>query len=427
MSCQEQQPEHAASENPVRFGWESGGPTASRRTTARRNLVRNQRKIAAGRGTQLPILLVYGIDPSWSETERKEADRESRRLGYALRRQGHSVNLLPVYGRNLRAALSPYNPSNVVVFNWCEGIPGLNRSEALVAKTLERLRFTYTGAPSKTLSLSYDKARVKRRLESRGIPTPKWKLLTSPDVAGWDRYPAIVKPAREHCSIGVDRGAVVSNPEELRQRVQFVLETHQQPALVEDFIDGPEFHVPIWGSDELEMLPPVEMDFSYFDDYHERLCSYDAKFTPESKEYQKIKSYVPARLSPEEMSKLEEVSKAAYRALECRDYGRIDVRVRDGVFYVIDVNPNADISADASLAVAAAKAGYCYGKMGSRVVEFAVRRHQQRLGDADIIPAAMPACAMRNEEKTSDKDSESSPPPVAAQEGRDLGGKEGRV
>lgn len=427
MSIQEQQPEHAASETPVRFGWDTRGAMPSQRTVARRNLVRKSKKVAVGARAELPIVLVYGIDPSWSETERKEADRESRRLGYALRRQGHSVNLLPVCGSNLRAALSTYNPSNVVVFNWCEGIPGLDRSEALVAKTLERLRFTYTGAPAKTISLSYDKARVKRRLESRGIPTPKWKLLTSPEIAGWDRYPAIVKPAREHCSIGVDRGAVVSNAEELLQRVKFVLETHRQPALVEDFIDGPEFHVPIWGSDELEMLPPVEMDFSCFDDYHERLCSYDAKFTPESREYQKIRSYVPARLNPDEMARLEEVSKAAYRALECRDYGRIDVRLRDGVFYVIDVNPNADISADASLALAAAKAGYCYGKMGSRVVEFAVRRHRQRSEQQNVIPAAVPACAMRIKEGDARGESESSSPPVAAQEGSDLGGEQGRV
>ncbi len=425
MSFQEQQPEHAASEVPVHFGWETRKASPSRRTVARRNLVRSARKIALGAPAELPILLVYGIDPSWSETERKEADRESRRLGYALRRQGHSVNLLPVCGPNLRAALSTYDPANVVVFNWCEGIPGLDRSEALVAKTLERLRFTYTGAPSKTLSLSYDKARVKRRLESRGIPTPKWKLLTTPDDGGWEQYPAIVKLAREHCSIGVDRGAVVSNAEELRQRVKFVLETYQQPALVEDFIDGPEFHVPIWGSDELEMLPPVEMDFSYFDDYHERLCSYDAKFTPESRAYQKIKSHVPARLSPEEMAKLEEVSKAAYRALGCRDYGRIDVRCRDGVFYVIDVNPNADISADASLALAAAKAGYCYGKMGSRVVEFALRRHLA--AQQSSTPTAVPTSAVQPQDGISSQKSEPSAPPVAAQEGRELSDQQSRV
>ena len=328
---------------------------------------------------ELPVLLVYGVDPSWSAAEQEEADRETRRLGCALRRQGYSVSLVPVHNSDLRGALSAYNPLEVLVFNWCEALPGLNRSEALAAKTLELLRFTYTGATPRTLALSYDKGRVKRRLEARGISTPKWRLLTDTDTTGWDCFPAIVKPAHEHCSTGVDQGAVVSDATELQQRTAYVLDTLHQPALVEDFIDGREFHVPLWGNREPEMLPPVEMDFSYFDDIHDRLCSHEAKFVPESRAYQKIKSFVPARLTPEEMAQLEAVSKAAYLALECRDYGRIDVRMRDGVFYVIDINPNADISADASVALAAGKAGYCYGKLGSRVLEFAAARHPQNL------------------------------------------------
>jgi len=328
---------------------------------------------------ELPVLLIYDIDPSWTPAERETADRESRRLGFAMRRQGHSVSFLPVCHADLRGVLSAYEPRGVLVFNWCEGVPGIQRSEPLVAETLESLRFTYTGAPSRTLKLSYDKARVKRRLESRGVPTPRWKVLRSPDATGWDCFPAIVKPSREHCSIGVDCGAVVSDAAELEQRAAYVIETLHQPALVEDFIDGREFHVPLWGNQDLEMLPPVEMDFSGFDDIHNRLCSFDAKFDPESEAYQKIKSYVPARLTEEEMAALEAASKAAYRALDCRDYGRVDVRLRDGVFYVLDVNPNADISADASLALAAGKAGYSYGAMGSRVLEYAAQRHPQNL------------------------------------------------
>lgn len=328
---------------------------------------------------ELPVLLIYGSDPSWTPAEREAADRESRRLGYAMRRQGHSVRIVPVRDSDLHAILAEYEPREVVVFNWCEGLPGIERSDAAVAETLEKLQFTYTGSSPETLELSCDKPRVKRLLDSQGIPTPRWQVLESPNADGWNVFPAIVKPAWEHCSIGLDAGAVVSDRAELEKRVAYVLETHCQPALVEDFIDGPEFHVPLWGNQDVEILPPVERDFSALDDMHKRLCSYDAKFVPESEAYQKIKSYVPARLSEEEMARLRAVAIAAYRALECRDYGRIDVRLRDGAFYVIDVNPNADISADASIALAAGKAGYCYGAMGSRVLRFAAERHAQNL------------------------------------------------
>lgn len=328
---------------------------------------------------KIPVLLIYDIDPSWTPEERQAADRECRRLAFAMRRQGNSVAILPIYDADLRAVLSAYEPGKVLVFNWCEGLPGVQRSEAAVAETLESLKFTYTGASAQSLKQCYDKAHVKRLLEARGIPTPRWQILDAPVADGWDIFPAIVKPAHEHCSLGVDAGAVVSTPADLCQRVAYVVETFQQPAMVEDFIDGPEFHVSLWGNEEVEMLPPVEMDFSAFDDIRNRLCSYDSKFEPESVAYRKIKCFVPARLTDEQTACLEVVAKAAYEALDCRDYGRIDIRLRDDVFYVLDVNPNADISAEASLALAAAKAGYCYGAMGRRVVELAAQRHPQNL------------------------------------------------
>jgi D-alanine-D-alanine ligase len=327
---------------------------------------------------RFPVLLIYDVDPTWSELEQEEARRACRRLGYAMRRWGHSVRFLPVTAPDLPSILAAYDPRDVIVFNWCEGLPGLERSEAWVAETLERLRFTYTGASSDVLKRCYDKPQVKRTLQSQGVPTPKWKLFQSPTEGGWNCFPAIVKPACEHCSFGIDSGAVVVDPTQLSQRVSYVLDTFQQPAIVEDFVDGREFHVPIWGNDQLEMLPPVEIDFSALDNLCDRLCSYDSKFIPESTAYRKIKSWAPARLSAEEMSQLEAASKAAYKSLDCRDYGRIDVRLRDGVFYVLDVNPNADIGFDASLAMSAGKAGYCYGAMGSRMLEFALERHPHR-------------------------------------------------
>ncbi|NLS94214.1 MAG: hypothetical protein GXX96_18795 [Planctomycetaceae bacterium] len=327
----------------------------------------------------IPILLIYDIDPTWTSREREDAHRDCRRVGFAMRRHGHSVSFLPVCDPDLSAALSEYDPQDVLVFNWCESIPGITRSEVTVAETLERLCFTYTGASPEALELSYEKARVKEILESHGVPTPRWKLFDSPREGGWSCFPAIVKPAREHCSHGVDPGAVVTGASELRDRVAYVVDTFQQPALVEDFIDGREFHVPLWGNEHVELLPPVEMDFSAFDDIHNRLCSCDAKFVPQSEAYRRIKSFVPARLTEKEMAEIETTAKITYEAIGCRDYGRIDIRLRDGVFYVLDVNPNADISSDASLALSASKAGYSYGAMASRILRLAARRHCQNL------------------------------------------------
>jgi D-alanine-D-alanine ligase len=123
------------------------------------------------------------------------------------------------------------------------------------------------------------------------------------------------------------------------------------------------------------MLPPAEMDFSAFSDVHDRLCTYEAKFIPGSVHYENIRTVFPSTLNAGELTELERVCMAAYKAIGCRDYGRIDVRLRDGSFYVLDINPNPDISEDASMASAAEHAGHSHGDMATYLVSLAAKRH----------------------------------------------------
>jgi len=157
--------------------------------------------------------------------------------------------------------------------------------------------------------------------------------------------------------------------------VRYIIEKYQQPALVEDFIDGRELHVTIWGNGSIAMLPPAEMEFSFFTDEHDRLCTYESKFVPESEQYQKIQTILPAPLNDEERRCVESLCKSTYRVSGCRDYARIDMRFRDGIMYVIDVNPNSDISPDTSTILAAELEGYSYGEFGARIIRLAAKRH----------------------------------------------------
>ncbi len=334
----------------------------------------------SGPRAQPAVLLLYGVSPEWEPAEQLEVLRASRRLGLAISRRGRRVELLEIRGDHLAEALAPYDPEQVVVLNWCEAIPGTAGSEADVVDVLEGLDFVFTGATAEAIRFSYDKPRVRELLAEHGVSVPRGALFWSADQDTWDVFPAIVKPAWEHCSTGVDRDSVVLDPDELAARVEHVLDTYGQPALVEDFIDGREFHVPLWGNDEVEVLPPVEMDFSAFRDVRDRLCSYESKFSPDSVAYRKIRTRIPARLSAGEREELEAACRLAYRLVGCRDYGRIDVRERNGRMFVLDVNPNADISADASIALSAQRAGYCYGAAFSRVVAMAAERRHRRGG-----------------------------------------------
>lgn len=329
----------------------------------------------AFKNNELPVLMVYDMDSAWASHEIAETVGETCRLIAGLRRVGHSVIPLPVTDANLAGQLERFDPAKYIVFNWCEGFPGVDHSDDAVAHTLDSLQFTYTGASGEVLALSRDKRKVKELLCAQNLPTPAWQIVPVKKTPDWSVFPAIVKPADEHCSLGVTSKSVVLNQTELKEQVEAVHQRFHQSALIEEFIDGREFHVTLWGNGAIEMLPPAEMDFSDCKEIQERLCSYDSKFIPSSESYQRIQSLIPAPLAEAEKQELERICAAGYRALGCRDYARLDLRLRDGIFYVLDINPNSDISKDASFGCAAKVAGYSYGAMGSRIVQLAAHRH----------------------------------------------------
>lgn len=327
------------------------------------------------RRTDIPVLMLHDIDPAWDLSEQATACEAADKLKTGLHNEGHPVVDVPVFNESLAETLQAYHPHDYVVFNWCEGLPGLPRSENRVAQILEECNFAYTGACSDVLAFSWDKAATKNLLNKNGIPTPAGMIITSKNINTWSRFPAIVKPAYEHCSFGITEDAVVTTTSELRERVAFVRKNFRQPALVENFIDGREFHVTLWGNGKIHALPPAEMDFGAFKDIKDRLCTFDSKFSPGSSHYENIVVRIPADLDDEELALLNRTAIAAYQAIGCRDFARIDLRLLNGVYYVLDINPNADFSPDTSSIYAAEAAGLSYGAIASCLVNLAALRH----------------------------------------------------
>lgn len=335
---------------------------------------------------QMPVVVLSNVEPDWTEKDREETAALVENLACALERAGHRVSTVLVDEDDIPKKMAPYRGCDCIVFNWCESIPGVRHSEHLVARCLEDMGFTYTGADARTLEISQDKRLVKEILGRVGVPVPAFKIFDRAGKDEWTRFPAIVKAAFEHCSEGITPQSVVMTRAELHERVAFILDTYCQPAIVEDFIDGREFHVSLWGNGTVTMLPPAEMDFSAFPDIHDRLCTHDSKCVPGSIHYEKIQTLLPAPLAGDELVELQRVCRLAYNAVGCRDYARLDVRVRDGIFYVLDVNPNADISADASMACAAEAAGFPYHAMVSTIVGLAAARHPSLKLERDELP-----------------------------------------
>jgi D-alanine-D-alanine ligase len=277
-----------------------------------------------------------------------------------------------------------------VVFNLCESLRGDNRFEALVPMLLEFEGLVYTGSPPTTLLTALHKDRTKQLLIGAGVPTPRSVTMTSSDAALAQhlRYPLFVKPTREDASVGIAAASVVRNPAELVARVRHVLMHYNQPALVEEFIDGPEINASILERPGMtpEVLPLHEIDFSDMPADRPKIVSFDAKWVEDSPEYHGTRP-VPCVMDESVQARVREVALAAFRAAGLRDYGRVDVRVaNDGTPFVIDINPNCDLSSQGGGFVRAARAaGMSYPDLILRLLGLAIERRK----DADTIPLSV--------------------------------------
>ncbi|MDF1558885.1 MAG: hypothetical protein P1P83_01630 [Bacteroidales bacterium] len=323
----------------------------------------------------MKVVILYDIDLGWNSLEISSARSSAGELCKALREEGIETISEELNNTGLAQVLDRYTPDDTLLFNLCETLPGIPESESKVIRTIEEKGFSYTGNIPDVIDLSYEKQQVKVVLASFDIKTPYGKILTPEEAEGWNLFPAIVKPSREHCSLTISEDSIVNDTVSLRKQIAVVNNELKQPALVEDFIDGREFHVSIWGNGRPEMLPPAEMDFSYFDEARDRLCNYDSKFIPGSKHYERIETLMPAPLDESELKNLEDVVIKAWKGLGCRDYARFDLRLRDQQFYLLDFNPNNDISIDTSFAMAAEIHGYSYGALARKIVSMAANRH----------------------------------------------------
>jgi len=270
------------------------------------------------------------------------------------------------------------NPPDVV-FNLIEGFHDDADLEPAVAGFLDLYRIAYTGAPPIALANCRRKGLMKQLLLANGVPTPKFLQLWKPKIAVRHglHYPLIIKPAREDASAGVDERSVVYDRSELLAQLTRVFEEFDPPILVEEFIEGREFHVGIVGNDEPEVLPPLEYDFSEMPEDQPNVISYAAKWDPLAEVFHRVAARCPADISKRLAKKVEEVSLRAYRVSGCRDYARLDLRVSaSNQVYVLEVNPNPDLTEGVSFMHSAEEAGYTFNKMLRKIAELALeRRH----------------------------------------------------
>jgi D-alanine-D-alanine ligase len=353
------------------------------------------------------VIVIFNRDFEGAEADPENKAREDIKgiadhVAELLARDGFVSDKLGVTGDVFAAVegIKAFAPD--AVFNLCESIGGDNRFEPLLPLLLDREGIAYTGSGPLTLSIALHKHKAKEILRARGVPTPEAIHLTTPDVSGVTiPFPLIVKPAREDASVGICSDSVVHDRAALRRRVTHILSHYRQPALVERYIEGREIYVSMLGrpTGAPQIFPFYEIDFSLMPADRPRIVSFEGKWVEGSDEFVGTKPVLCEGLSPETYARITEVAHRAFEAMELRDYGRLDVRLATsgpdaGTPFVIDVNPNCDLSDEAGgYAKAARAAGLGYDEVIRRIVELALLRRQH----ADTIPLAPRSRAARRD------------------------------
>lgn len=265
-----------------------------------------------------------------------------------------------------------------LVFNFCESIEGNSYQEMNVAGLYELLRVRYTGSGPLTLGSCLNKVRTKEILNFHKVNVPSFRVFNSPDEVARKKlnFPVIAKPIHEDASIGITNSSVIYDRDHLQVLLTEMIKKFAQPILVEQYVEGREFNVAIVGNEELVALPVSEIDFSSMPDGYHHIVSYEAKWMPDSVEYKSTVPVCPAKISQRQQQKIQHTAIRAYEAMGCRDYARVDMRVdKSGRVYVLEVNPNPDLSPNGSgFARSANSFGWTYGQLINNIVESAFKR-----------------------------------------------------
>ena len=315
-------------------------------------------------------------DPEFLGLTKEGRGEMEGHVAAALRQLGHTVHVLPFGPDALHAAQALSAAGADLVFNLTERIEGDRRKDAHVAAVLELLGLPYTGTGLTGLVLCRDKALCKRILTHHRIRVPRFGAVPpgrKPPPAGL-RYPAVVKPLYEDGSDGISLASLVHTPAELQERILLIHERMHEPAICEEYIEGRELYVGLLGHPTPRALPAWELEFGKVEEGGPAIATARVKWDAAYRRKWGIR-YRCADLPPDLEKKVARTSRRIFEALHLRDYARVDLRLTpDSEIVCLEANPNPDLSNDAELALAAAKAGIEYSQLIDRIAKLALRR-----------------------------------------------------
>jgi D-alanine-D-alanine ligase len=309
------------------------------------------------------VINVFGM-----QNKEKYNPKTVKRVATALESGGHNVAVIDG-NMHVVESLEHFMPRVLdgermgMVFNMAYGIQGESRYTH-IPSMLEMLGIPYVGSSPSGHALALDKIITKIIMQKHQIPTPDfWAFSAADEDMSTVTYPAIVKPKMEAVSFGL---RIVHEPEELKEAVAYITAQFQQQALVEQFIPGREFAVGLLGNNPVEAFPILEIE----------LETPDSIQTVEDKKYKPLAKICPADLPPDKAEEMTRLSIAAFRALQLRDFARVDIRMDpNGHIHLLEVNSMASLSGTGSYVHAAGAAGYDYDALVNKMLDVAAVRY----------------------------------------------------
>jgi D-alanine-D-alanine ligase len=327
---------------------------------------------------KLRVGITYNLKKDFSRRENQpidlleefDAEETIDAIRDVLQRDGHDVIKL---GANKGLIDRLREASIDIVFNIAEGIQGRNR-EAHIPALLEFLNIPYTGSDPLTLSLTLDKSMAKKVVMSEGIPSPRFKKVKKvEDLKDLDlSYPLFIKLCDEGSSKGVRLDSKILDQRSLEEKTRWLLENYRPPVLVEEFVSGPEFTVGILGNENPSVLGIMQIEIKGIPP-EEAIYSLEIKREWE----ERVVYHCPAAIDEGLLHRIEEVALQSYRALDCRDVSRVDIRVgKDGTPYFLEINPLPGLSpVYGDLPIMARGMGWSYDQLVKSIFHHALKRY----------------------------------------------------
>ncbi|THI87041.1 MAG: ATP-grasp domain-containing protein [Nitrospira sp. CG24A] len=294
-----------------------------------------------------------------------------------LRKLGHDVKPLGVKSDLgvLRSAVEDWKPH--IAFNLLEEFDGVAVYDQNVVSYLELLHVPYTGCNPRGLMLARDKALSKKLFSFHRIPFPDFMVVPQGRTAKRPKglsFPLIVKSVTEEASHGISQASIVQDDVKLKERVEFIHANIGTGALIERYIEGREFYVGVMGNGHVHVLPVWELIMDKLPDDARRIATERVKWSRAYQDKYGIRSEEAENLPEGKAEEIQHLAKRVYRALGLSGYARIDVRMdAAGSVYVLEANPNPQISHDEDFSDSAEKDGYPYKDLLQELLNIGLR------------------------------------------------------